>query len=258
MPLGTGRAYGSKANDPRAGSHRAVDFPARHGRRGIQRALPAGKAVRRLAAGAADRPERHAGRRARKKGEAARGDKAGPRWPGSSSADTSLRIARSAPDTARIDGAPEAAQDAASTKSVAAIQRELDARGYGPLASDGVIGIGTRAAIMAYEHDHGLALTGEASEALLKRILFGAAASPEPAGTAKARSSDAEQVIRAVQKGLVALGYQVARVDGRLGEDTVKAIRDFEVDRGLVPKGRVSAELLARITEATAPRPGMR
>ena len=61
-----------------------------------------------------------------------------------------------------------------------------------------------------------------------------------------------------MQKGLVALGYQVARVDGRLGEDTVKAIRDFEVDRGLVPKGRVSAELLARITEATAPRPGMR
>ena len=61
---------------------------------------------------------------------------------------------------------------------------------------------------MAYEHDHGLALTGEASEALLKRILFGAAAGPEPAGTAKARSSDAEQVIRAVQKGLVALGYQ--------------------------------------------------
>jgi peptidoglycan hydrolase-like protein with peptidoglycan-binding domain len=212
---------------------------------------------------AASRPERPIAQKgtpdaARKKGEAARGDKAGPRWPGSSSADTPLRIARFAPDTARIDGAPEAAQDAASTKSIAAIQRELDARGYGPLASDGVIGIGTRAAIMAYEHDHGLALTGEASEALLKRILFGAAAGPEPAGTAKARSSDAEQVIRAVQKGLVALGYQVARVDGRLGEDTVKAIRDFEVDRGLVPKGRVSAELLARITEATAPRPGMR
>jgi hypothetical protein len=122
---------------------------------------------------AASRPERPIAQKgtpdaARKKGEAARGDKAGPRWPGSSSADTPLRIARFAPDTARIDGAPEAAQDAASTKSVAAIQRELDARGYGPLASDGVIGIGTRAAIMAYEHDHGLALTGEASEALLE------------------------------------------------------------------------------------------
>ena len=40
---------------------------------------------------------------------------------------------------------------------------------------------------MAYEHDHGLALTGEASEALLKRILFGAAAGLEPAGTAKVK-----------------------------------------------------------------------
>ena len=37
------------------------------------------------------------------------------------------------------------------------------------------MGLATRAAIMAFEHDHGLALTGEASEALLKRILLGAA-----------------------------------------------------------------------------------
>jgi peptidoglycan hydrolase-like protein with peptidoglycan-binding domain len=194
----------------------------------------------------------------RRKGEAARGDKAGPRWPGSSSADSPLRIARFAPDQTRIDGAADAPRGAPNANTVAAIQRELDARGYGPLSGDGVLGIGTRAAIMAFEHDSGLALTGEASEALLKRILFGAAAAPEPAGAAKGKSSEAEQVILAVQKGLVTLGYQVARVDGRLGEDTVKAIRDFEVDKGLVPKGRVSAELLARITEATAPRPPVR
>ena len=124
------------------------------------------------------------------------------------------------------------------------------------IADDGVAGIGTRAAIMAFEHDHGLPLSGEASEPLFERILFGAAASLEPAGAA--RPSEAEQTIRAVQKALVALGYEVGRVDGRLGEDTIKAIRDFEVDRGLVPKGRVSAELLARLTEAAAPRPGPR
>ncbi len=194
----------------------------------------------------------------RKKGDTARGERAGPRWPGSSSADTPLRIARFAPDQARLDSVPDTNQDSASSKSIAAIQRELDARGYGPLASDGVIGIGTRAAIMAFEHDNGLTLTGEASEALLKRILFGGAAGLEPAGAPKTKSSEAEQVIRTVQKGLAALGYQVGRVDGRLGEDTVKAIRDFEVDKGLVPKGRISAELLAQLSEAAAPRPGAR
>jgi peptidoglycan hydrolase-like protein with peptidoglycan-binding domain len=62
----------------------------------------------------------------------------------------------------------------------------------------------------------------------------------------------AEEIIRNAQKSLVALGYQSGAVDGRLGEDTVKAIRDFEMDRGLVPKGRVSAEVLARLNEAVA------
>jgi peptidoglycan hydrolase-like protein with peptidoglycan-binding domain len=211
---------------------------------------------------AASRPERPIAQKgapdaARKKGEASRSDKAGPRWPGSSSADSPLRIARFAPDPARTEGPAGSAQDAASAKSVAAIQRELNARGYGPLATDGEMGIGTRAAIMAYEHDSGLPVTGEASEMLLKRMLFGAAAGLEPA-SAKGTSPEAERVISAVQKGLVALGYQIARIDGRLGEDTVKAIRDFEVDRGLVPKGRVSAELLARIGDAGALRPPSR
>ena len=86
----------------------------------------------------------------------------------------------------------------------------------------------------------GSALTGEASEELLKRILLGAAAGIEPAGAARVSSVQAEQVIRTVQQWLAALGYRVGRVDGRLGEDTVKAIRDFEMDKGLVPKGRVS------------------
>jgi peptidoglycan hydrolase-like protein with peptidoglycan-binding domain len=93
---------------------------------------------------------------------------------------------------------------------------------------------------------------------LLERILFGGGASLDLAGAPKSRSSEAEQVIRTVQKGLVALGYQVGRIDGRLGEDTVRAIRDFEVDKGLVPKGRISAELLAQLSEAAAPRPGAR
>jgi peptidoglycan hydrolase-like protein with peptidoglycan-binding domain len=48
-------------------------------------------------------------------------------------------------------------------------------------------------------------------------------------------------VIRTVQQRLAALGYRIGRVDGWLGEDTVKAIRDFEMDKGLVPKGRICA-----------------
>jgi peptidoglycan hydrolase-like protein with peptidoglycan-binding domain len=61
-------------------------------------------------------------------------------------------------------------------------------------------------------------------------------------------------VIRTVQQRLAALGYRIGRADGWLGEDTVKAIRDFEMDKGLVPKGRISAELVARLSDAAAPK----
>ena len=41
-----------------------------------------------------------------------------------------------------------------------AVQRELQIRGYETGARDGVAGVMTRGAIMAYEHDHGLAADG--------------------------------------------------------------------------------------------------
>jgi peptidoglycan hydrolase-like protein with peptidoglycan-binding domain len=65
-------------------------------------------------------------------------------------------------------------------------------------------------------------------------------------------------VIRSVQQWLAALGYQPGRIDGRPGEDTAKAIRDFEMDKGMVPRGRVSAELVSRLSEAAAPKPSGR
>ena len=173
-----------------------------------------------------------------------------------------LRIARFAPDTSKIDPAPPGPDPEADPETIRAIQRELKLRGYGPIAGDGSMGIATRAAIMAFEHDQGLALSGEASEWLLRRILLGGVEGPGIAvgssggtGAGKVRSAQAEQVVRAVQQWLAGLGYQPGRADGRLGEDTVKAIRDFEMDRGLVPRGRVSAEVVIRLSEAATPKP---
>jgi peptidoglycan hydrolase-like protein with peptidoglycan-binding domain len=166
-----------------------------------------------------------------------------------------LRIARFAPASASLDGPPDGTREDTSAKTVGAIQRELTTRGYGPLAGDGVLGLATRAAIMAFEHDQGLALTGEVSERTLERIVLGAAAGVEDAGARRARWAQAEQVIRTVQQRLAALGYQAGRADGQLGEQTVKAIRDFEMDKGLIPRGRISAELLARLGEPIAAKP---
>jgi peptidoglycan hydrolase-like protein with peptidoglycan-binding domain len=168
-----------------------------------------------------------------------------------------VRIARVEPEGAASDVSAgpiiQPAPAAASIDTVRAVQRELRQRGYGALGSDGSMRPATRAAIMAFEYDHGLPLTGQASEALLRRILFGGAVSADPAA-GKVRSSEAQEMVRSVQQSLAALGYQPGPADGQLAADTIRAIREFEIDKGLVPKGRISAELLAQLAGPTAPK----
>lgn len=56
--------------------------------------------------------------------------------------------------------------------------------------------------------------------------------------------------IRLVQQRLAALGYFTARIDGRTGEETDRAIREYEMDSGLVPTGKVSAALIDRLSRS--------
>lgn len=165
------------------------------------------------------------------------------------------RIGRFAPDAARVAvmRVPDIDPRARNLEIVRAVQRGLAERGYEPGVADGVPGLATRAAVMAYEHDHGLPSTAEPSESLLLHMQKGAGTPPatvaKPA-TAPAKPPpvpQAEQVVRSLQHSLAMLGYFAGRIDGQVGEDTVRAIREYEVDSGLVPTGRVSAPLLARM-----------
>ena len=177
----------------------------------------------------------------------------------SSREEQALRIARFAAEPANIAPAAAGPSEGTDGETVRAIQRELKLRGYGPVPVNGTIGLATRAAIMAFEHDHGMALSAEASERLLKRIVLGAEPANVNTGVVdRGVSPRAAEVIRSVQQWLAALGYQPGQTDGRLAEETVKAIRDFEVDKGLVPRGRISAELVGRLTEATTAKSSSR
>jgi peptidoglycan hydrolase-like protein with peptidoglycan-binding domain len=107
----------------------------------------------------------------------------------------------------------------------------------------------TRAAIMAFEHDNRLGLSGEASQALLKQLVFGSPADASgETGDIEVRSPHAEAIIKQVQQALITHGYQPGDVDGQISAETVKALRTFETDQGLVPKGRISAEVLERLS----------
>lgn len=173
------------------------------------------------------------------------------------------RFARLRPDAAfanrpgdRFPDAPDAEGDPDTIK---AVQRELSSHGYGQLNPDGVPGLVTRAAIMAFEFDQRMALTGEATERVLSRLLLGptGAASADPAA-GLVRSPQAEMVMRTAQQSLAALGYQVGRIDGKPGEEIARAIREFELDEGLKPTGRVSADIfnrLGRVVASAKPKP---
>jgi hypothetical protein len=165
--------------------------------------------------------------------------------------EAAIRLARLKPDAATPETLPDAPEAEGNPETIRAVQRELIARNYGPIHVDGVPGLLTRAAIMAFEADTKSALTGEATEALLKRLLLGTAGDKivDPAA-GKVRSAQAEIVIRTVQQSLTALGYQSGKSDGHIGDETARAIREFEMDHGLDPTGRVSAELFSRLAKA--------
>ncbi|MGD9783879.1 MAG: peptidoglycan-binding protein [Hyphomicrobiaceae bacterium] len=140
------------------------------------------------------------------------------------------------------------AQAESATAVVRHVQQSLSARGYLPGDADGVQGVVTRAAIMAFEHDQGLPLTGEASLTLVAALESSGSASAAAGSAAAAPPSpEAEQIIRTVQQSLERLGYRPGPTDGRVGSTTAAAIRGFERDHNLPESGRISGLLLVHL-----------
>lgn len=153
---------------------------------------------------------------------------------------------------AELAGTAAMAAPGPTVEITRAVQRELQSRGYVTGPDEGVVSLVTRAAIMAYEFDHGLALTADASEDLLRTIVLGtAAADVPPVGPLKV-GPHAEQVIRTTQQSLAGLNYGPIKVDGFMGETTIAVIRRFEQERGLAVTGRISGELVAMVAKLAA------
>lgn len=144
-----------------------------------------------------------------------------------------------------------------NTDTVTAIQRELAARDYGLGAPDGTASTTTRAAIMAWEHDNGLTLTGEPTAAVLKAIILGADSTTaaqiatELKALPREREPRTQHLIRSVQQALADLGYVVGAASGQMNDDTARAIREFEQEQTLPPTGRISATLITRLNRAS-------
>jgi len=167
-------------------------------------------------------------------------------------------------DAARIEGnsSPAAAvaqlmaPPTTAAETIAAVQRELDQRGYDPGPADGSPNPVLRAAILAFEADQGLALTAEPSESVLQAIILGPGVGAEaPPNGAMRPAPAAEKLITRVQRDLAALGYGPFTTPGRISDEMARAIAKFERDQKLAPTGKITAALVARLMRVAPQEP---
>lgn len=128
---------------------------------------------------------------------------------------------------------------------VSAIRLELKTRGYAVGSSSGGLDLEARAAIIAFEADNDMRLTGEASQTLLHRLLLGATGAEANIGSPPAPR--AEEVIHSVQASLKRAGHPDLKTDGQMTQETIETVRAFERSHNMKVTGRVSGELVAKL-----------
>jgi len=123
------------------------------------------------------------------------------------------------------------------------IQTELLRLGYYSGAATGVADAATRAAIVAYEKASGMPPIGDASRQVLDHMLYARQVAAAARYTASLKPSAPSADVRKVQAALGALGFDAGPADGVMGDKTRKAIRAFQVYRGLPATGQIDANL---------------
>lgn len=161
-----------------------------------------------------------------------------------------------APDRETPAGPPagraplERPAQSAPQEVISAIQRELAYRDYLVNRRDGKLDTSTRVAVLSYQYDNGMILTGRPSESVLRHILFGPfQAAPERDRVARMEADRA--LVARVQLVLSRLGFGNLRESGRLGPDTRNALREFGAFRDLPRDGRLSPRLLLELADVT-------
>jgi hypothetical protein len=124
----------------------------------------------------------------------------------------------------------------------AALQRELGQHGYSSQLEGSS---GLRLAVLAYEFDNGLPLTGEPTEPLLKRVLFDL--NQAPRGLFADRAEINPKLVLEIQKRLLELGFFRGTLSGRMDIWTANAVKDFERHRSLPLTGRLAETTLLEL-----------
>lgn len=148
-----------------------------------------------------------------------------------------------------------------ATYSISSVQSLLNRLGYDAGPVDGLMGSRTQSAIVAYQRDRGLPVTGQPSGELYADMLAAAGAGSGTTATAPATTptpgssmiTSGETVVE-VQTELRRRGYDIDVITGQWDVPTRDAILAYQRDAGLAETGVVD-EALAESLRTTASLP---
>ncbi|MBR4039634.1 MAG: peptidoglycan-binding protein [Clostridia bacterium] len=169
---------------------------------------------------------------------------------------TSARYASSPVATAD----PQAARTLSlgmSGNDVYALQQRLIELRYLSGVADGVFGVETQNALIAFQKNNNLTADGNAGSATIKKLAGSCKAAtsttPKPAAAgATLREGDQGEAVYILQARLFELGYYTGRIDGRFSEETTIAVTQFQMANGLTADGIAGKGTQSRLESGMA------
>ncbi len=132
------------------------------------------------------------------------------------------------------------------------VQEALGAQNLYEGDLDGLNGPATRSAVQAYRDRYGLKSGKDELRAVLEHLEYNRQIAEATRATTTGSTGElSSKTIGLIQTGLAELGYDPGLVDGKMGEKTKQAIRDFQRDRSMKPTGVATSELLSELRKVT-------
>ena len=150
-----------------------------------------------------------------------------------------------------------------SGNDVYAMQLRLIELRYLSGVADGVFGVETQNALIAFQKNNNLTADGNAGSATIKKLNGSCKAAggttPQPAAMgATLREGDQGEAVYILQARLFELGYYTGRIDGRFSEETTMAVTQFQMANGLTADGIAGRGTQSKLESGTAiPAGGM-
>ncbi len=145
--------------------------------------------------------------------------------------------------------------EGSSGPQVLSLQKALLAAGFDPQGLDGEFGPKTRAAVMAFQRSRGIQVDGVAGTETMGRLRStDVGRSNGRSRTDALREGDFGNDVAKLQTLLVKHGFYADDVDGSFGQQTRRAVVDFQRSKGVNADGVVRPELWSSLNGPVATR----